>query len=287
MADNPPNTGEPTKPTKQTAKRLATLSRAASLPPGTPNIQHVVLERSSPIDTPDEALWGAIRNRTTAANFPYFEILVDLTFCQDSKDGQSNRLRECAGGAHSRRDALVANPEPAKCCYHGADAYNLLKAAAECFVALQCGVKVEPPIDLNMQSLIPDEADRGADFTTFQELQDKLTPYLTLNTLPYLQRIIDALKLLPAKSPLCDGLVQQPDCFPCMLELIWSYWHEEGMLVQSLNAICLRFQNKHNSRLRDPLANFRLDPLRPLNTLLWGYIQDEINRLTVARRAYE
>ena len=37
----------------------------------------------------------------------------------------------------------------------------------------------------------------------------------------------------------------------------------------------------------DPLANLRLDPLRPLNTLLWGYIQDEHERLTVSRRAYE
>jgi hypothetical protein len=30
-----------------------------------------------------------------------------------------------------------------------------------------------------------------------------------------------------------------------------------------------------------------LDPLRPVNNLLWGYIQDEINRLSVSRRAYE
>jgi hypothetical protein len=38
---------------------------------------------------------------------------------------------------------------------------------------------------------------------------------------------------------------------------------------------------------RDPLANIELDPLRPLNNLLWGYIQDEVNRLSVKRRAYE
>jgi len=30
-----------------------------------------------------------------------------------------------------------------------------------------------------------------------------------------------------------------------------------------------------------------IDPLRPINNLLWGFIQDEINRLTVKRRAYE
>ena len=28
------------------------------------------------------------------------------------------------------------------------------------------------------------------------------------------------------------------------MELIWSYWHEEGMLAQTLNAILARFQNR-------------------------------------------
>ena len=32
---------------------------------------------------------------------------------------------------------------------------------------------------------------------------------------------------------------------------------------------------------RDPLANMEIDPLRPLNNLLWGFVQDEFNRLTV------
>ena len=38
---------------------------------------------------------------------------------------------------------------------------------------------------------------------------------------------------------------------------------------------------------QNPLANLELNPLRPLSNLLWGYIQDEPFRLTVARRAYE
>lgn len=59
------------------------------------------------------------------------------------------------------------------------------------------------------------------------------------------------------------------------------------MLVQTMNAICMRFQNRRGPSERDPLANLEIDPLRPLNNLLWGYIQDEYNRLTVPRRAYE
>ena len=74
---------------------------------------------------------------------------------------------------------------------------------------------------------------------------------------------------------------------PCLLELIWSYWHEEGMLVQTVNAITRRFQNVRAPTSQDPLSNLEMDPLRPLNNLLWSYIQDEQHRLTVARRHYE
>ena len=59
------------------------------------------------------------------------------------------------------------------------------------------------------------------------------------------------------------------------------------MLVQTMNAISRRFQNVRAPGDRDPLAHLEIDPLRPLNNLLWGYIQDEQNRLTVKRRAYE
>ena len=59
------------------------------------------------------------------------------------------------------------------------------------------------------------------------------------------------------------------------------------MLVQTLNAISRRFQNIRGPGDRDPLANLEIDPLRPLNNLLWGYIQDEQHRLSVVRRVYE
>lgn len=76
---------------------------------------------------------------------------------------------------------------------------------------------------------------------------------------------------------------------PILTELIWSYWHEEGMLVQTMIAITQRFKNIANTRRngKDPLAGFATDPLRPLNNILWGYIQDSMHRLTVERRAYE
>ena len=59
------------------------------------------------------------------------------------------------------------------------------------------------------------------------------------------------------------------------------------MLVQTMNAISRRFQNIHGPEGRDPLAMVEIDPLRPLNNLLWGYIQDEQHRLSLARRTNE
>ncbi|WP_243074352.1 hypothetical protein [Microbacterium sp. SS28] len=70
------------------------------------------------------------------------------------------------------------------------------------------------------------------------------------------------------------------------VELIWNYWLEEGMLVQTLNVILARFQNRRLPG-RDPLARFDVTPLLPLRNRLWGYSEDKPHRLTVRRRAAE
>lgn len=71
------------------------------------------------------------------------------------------------------------------------------------------------------------------------------------------------------------------------VELLWNYWNEEGMLVQTLNHILARFQNRRVGPGRDALARFDLNPLLPLRSLLWGFAEDEQGRLTVRRRAAE
>lgn len=70
------------------------------------------------------------------------------------------------------------------------------------------------------------------------------------------------------------------------VELIWNYWLEEGMLVQTLNVILARFQNRRIPG-RDPLGRFDVTPLLTLRNKLWGYTEDEIHRMTVRRRAVE
>ncbi len=85
----------------------------------------------------------------------------------------------------------------------------------------------------------------------------------------------------------CYTILDDKLTSPLLIELIWSYWHEEGMLVQAMNTIGRRFQNIRTPGSTDPLANLEVGPLRPLNNLLWGFVQDEQHRLTLRRRAYE
>jgi hypothetical protein len=100
-----------------------------------------------------------------------------------------------------------------------------------------------------------------------------------LEVLPYIA-------LIESKLGDC-GIKSEFRFRPLFAELIWNYWHEEGMVAHTMHAIARRFQNKTVQRGRDPLANLDFDPLRPLNNLVWGYIQDSINRLTPERRAFE
>ena len=61
----------------------------------------------------------------------------------------------------------------------------------------------------------------------------------------------------PGSDPItaCYGILREKLTCPCLLELIWSYWNEEGMLVQTMNVITRRFQNMRGPLANDPLAN--------------------------------
>ena len=107
--------------------------------------------------------------------------------------------------------------------------------------------------------------------------------------LPMMRRLRENLRGVPEKGTAaddCSGFLKSRLECPPLLELIWSYWMEQGMLVQGINAIALRFQNQRRG-IVDPLSRMDITWLRPLNGLLWGYIQEESDRLTLVRRAYE
>jgi hypothetical protein len=237
----------------------------------------VALERTAVSHTLDQALWVAIRNRTRAISFgPYRDFIDRVLRAED---------REITGvAAFDRRlQDLGAN-------LHGVGAYQLLKTATEVFLLLECGVRISQGRYEDHRLFNRElESDRLDEFVTLDFVSSKLREYLgSPPQLPYITRVVEAsFPELSNGGICCDRVATCRINEPCLIELIWSYWHEEGMLVQTMNAVNRRFQNVRAPGDRDPLANFELDPLRRVGNLLWGQIQDELNQLSVKRRAYE
>lgn len=252
----------------------------------------VTMRRTAVYGTDDQALWVAIRNRSSAIEFNRYQKFIHCIFCENDNKldfnltsgflrGKNIPAANCLGDLTKDRPLTIQGPY----------AYALLKLATQVFLTLECGVVIRED-----ELFHPDqERIRLNDSTvTLDSIKNRLTQYLqvdNLAVLPYLDRIVNALVGLdPAAReevlPYCEGILQHRLTTPSLLELIWSYWQEEGMLIQTMNAIAFRFQNMRSSP-RDPLGELEIDPLRPLNNLLWGLIQDEHNRLTIPRRAYE
>jgi hypothetical protein len=227
------------------------------------------------VATPNLELWEHIQAVSSRISFNSYAAFLDLVL--------SDPVHTTTGAASLARSSATSDEFPfrghvgdllrGELRQHvfGKDAYALLQLATEVFLITEaCG---EPPDLVNPQ----------------------LTP-VTPSLLPYFELIRQRLAEVPLglKGQLklgagagAFGIPHQRIAQPCFVELIWSYWHEQAMLVQSLNAIAIRYQNMRQGRGRDPLAAFELDPLRPLNNFLWGYLQAEHRRLSVVRRAYE
>src|SRR6266851_2270776 len=235
----------------------------------------VTLHRSASHPTLDQALWAAIRNRTHAISFHrYREFLNRVLRWEEHEklpEAIERRLRDL--GAHR----------------FGVTPWHALKIATEMFLLMECGVRIEHEDRRELESdALRDSARLGAPMKP-GELAERLSQYLGHPPqLPYITRVVEAafpeylLRREAGHRLLVDRINE-----PCLIELIWSYWHEEGMLMQTINAINQRFQNIRRPGDRDPLVNMAIDPLRPLNNLMWGFAQDELNRLSVARRAAE
>jgi hypothetical protein len=249
--------------------------------------RRVVLERPTVGETGDERLWAAIKSRSRLMGFDVYQQFVDGILCGTSHPNPPARIIDLQ---ESLRQLGV----------FGTDAYQLLRTATELFLMTQCTTLSSRP------SFVPasdgrTEAERKAeedavalalrtDYLTALE-RDSTGAAVTFG-LPYSKLVINNLAGLPLKGPLsfgndCYGILRSRASGPCLLELIWSYWHEQGMLVQTMNAVTLRFQNIRRHVGHDPLANLELDSLRPLSNVVWGYLQDEQSRLSIVRRAYE
>jgi hypothetical protein len=238
----------------------------------------VTLHRAQSVETDDQIFWEIIRDRTDAISFPRYKRFVDEVMCSGNLPPAGNDIRP---GFEQILESRLPFP--------GVAAYNLLKVATEYFLMQECGVVSGDP------RLLPPE--RLGRFASVDELLDFRQRYLVdlegERILPYFAIIREKLseirlKPLETLGPDCYGILRSRLSGPCLLELIWSYWHEEGMQVQAINAVNFRFQNRRiGPDGRDPLAHLDIDPLRGLSNLLWGYVQDEQHRLSVVRRVYE
>jgi hypothetical protein len=264
----------------------------------------VAMRRSAEETTSDAALWVVIRNSANALGFENYISSIDAVMC---------------GGAVPC-DALPMDPLCSKqpplsqrraLPFPDIDAYRVLKIATECFLMMNCGVYISqgdlssllnsPGFDATAEADRLNQSAEGLPDLIrnwWKVYLNSSTPFLNQAPtsepllIPYLavvrSRLRDLVEVGDCQMGIsCYGILKRKLTNPCLMELIWSYWMEEGMLVQTLNAISRRFQNFRGPGERDPLERFDIDPLRALNNLFWGYIQDEQHRLTVVRRAYE
>lgn len=257
----------------------------------------VRLGRSDATASDDTAFWAKIKSSTEALSFENY--MRHINFLMGTNEGTYS---EFTGNIDSLKPTRAIS-------FTNGDAYRLLKVATEAFVMANTGIDEPEAVTIgstltNTTALtaaektwmkqrdvsVPTEAGGESAFGRYVSNKGIL-PYLALihKKMPELDIVTDAESKELSEYNLNWNyqLIQERMRFPCMLELIWSYWHEEGMMVQTMNAVTRRFQNVRGPQANDPLANLEIDPLRPLNNIIWGYVQDEQNRLTVVRRNYE
>lgn len=256
----------------------------------------VALRRTSVPPTADQALWVAVRRSTRAIDFEHFDRFMNRYVC--GEPGNTYETTSLGGSVGRPRTGAsrIALPFPR------VDSYRVLKAATSVFLMANVGTRLDDfrGVDLAEESRRLNREVRRGDLE--EEFRDYLTRVPTgtgdtLDVLPYLGLIRLKLGDVPVvgadddeesvAAEICHGILAEKLVEPTFLELIWSYWQEEGMLVRTINAISRRFQNRRSGPGRDPLAGLAIDPLRPLNNLLWGWIQDAQHRLSSAQRARE
>lgn len=264
-------------------------------------------DRTRRARTSDQILWTIIRDRTDAIGFDPYDEFITGVMCDEQLLDDDERV-----------------PVGLKTPFTDVESYYLLKMATERFLMQEVGVFPAAALspETVLDELFPEdgagtedeqrlrrekaalrrrEEARRLGFPVTREALEQLreeyfadlltTPVERNAVLPYLEVIRRKLADIPLKNhevtpSNCYGVLPGRLAGPLALELIWNYWMEEAGLVQTLNLISYRFQNRRSPG-RDALTRFDLDPLRPLSNLLWGYVQDEPHRLSVPRRAYE
>jgi hypothetical protein len=224
------------------------------------------LRPSEIIGTRDLPLWSVIRDGADRLSFSAYLEWMDVL----SADEGAFRK---AFAAHVVRNSL---PFP------DIISYRSLKLATDAFLLSRCPVlaagRRDQQVDRRWRHFlesVPTRYGGRIEALPFLALMQKHEPGTPIALTPEAEQQVE----------LCNELIAARFRAPCLLELIWSYWHEEGTLVSTTEAISMRFQNR--ARRNDSLAHLPVDPLRPLSDRLSSYAQAKRHRLAPARRAME
>ena len=222
--------------------------------------------------TKDQALWDTINSHKL--NFKHYSNFIDEVLRFEGPGGKGRAyFNSGSPTTGSKKDKLSESQQmkladSMRLPFNRTEAYSLLKFATERYVE-------------HVYSLA-----RFADEYSSNEDSFDLNDYLGKDKIiPYYDLIKAKIKEYFIRTGAESGYLRG-NADANLIELIWNYWHEEGKVSQTMNALARRFQNIKNG-YKDPLLNFALDPLRPLNHILWGYIQDQQHRLTATRKNYE
>ena len=257
----------------------------------------VTLQRAAVQPTPDQSLWVAIRNSTDAMSFESYSRFLEAVICGGPDEDVGDRRQRKRIG-HKLRSVKRRTVPP----FPTVERYRVLKAATEVFLMTHCGVRLD---DFSRVD-VDEESGRLNRTVTEGELEEQMRSYLDrvaagdgefLDVLPYLgliRRQLGDVAIVGVDegeseaTEICSGILAEKLEHPCFLELLRDYWLDEVGLVHAIDAISWRFQNRTpRSRRRDPLAGMDVNPLRPLNNLLWGLVQDRQHRLSTRRREDE
>ena len=216
------------------------------------DIQQVRLGRAGFEQTDDEIFWDAIKERQLGFN-AYVSFINRILYLDSPPDYDDSKRKRVSGQGP----------------FVGVREYNLLKYGTAFYM-------------LNHSALQAEE----------------IKAYLgNDNILPYYENLSDAYKEAIKEYPLQVLTNSRKDKDdkefiksrfenPFFIELIWSYWMEQGMLMQAMSLMSFRFQNINAGNIGQ-LSRFDLSPLRGLSHILWGFIQDEQHRLSLPRRLQE
>lgn len=234
----------------------------------------VTLDRSPTQPTLDQALWTAILERTHAISFRRYHEFLHRVYERD----EHNNLRDAARSVGRRTELGSVGP------------YNVLKYVTEAFLLTHCGVYIDHRRHGHPHDHPDDAWQHGY---SREDMERRLREYLgdppgPLLQLPYLRRVIDAAFPNFERDAREDNRLFFAGIeHPLMIELFHEYWLEQGMMMQTIESVSQRFQNNRSIGDRDALANFQIDPLRPLNTVLYAWDRAKPDRLTVQQRALE